>query len=253
MDLIDTAQKFIKFGKVVQAEKILSGIVASHERKTQEWLAAKSLLAQLKLQCAQWSATITHIEEIEKHHQLSPQLAENLATAREKIRPKHVDRKMYGPLENWAKSFEITPHSNLKIDNAKKIPRSEIINIAHNQNIDNPYQSWNHVRETAWKQVNTLLFEMEPDKKPFQNTWKEIKNSLEKKIEAHPESLAFYFMDDIEADIELILRSAYVDADIHLAKELHRIYSSGAFPCGWEGEYPDGTICYTDEITSSFP
>ncbi|EPR80172.1 hypothetical protein L289_0907 [Acinetobacter gerneri DSM 14967 = CIP 107464 = MTCC 9824] len=117
--------------------------------------------------------------------------------------------------------------------------------IAHDQDIDEPFESWNDLRSSVSKKVYSIVYEKKINIDIFEKKIDQLNQILEKKLESK-NTVFYYFLDDMESDIHLILMAIYIGYSEKLINLLLEAYKSNFLPCGWEGEYPLGNLCITN-------
>ncbi|MFI8147019.1 hypothetical protein ACH8JV_19205, partial [Acinetobacter sp. ABJ_C5_2] len=113
------------------------------------------------------------------------------------------------------------------------------------QDIEEPYESWNDLRADITKQAYNFIFKEKIKLDLFENEINKLNKVLEKKLE-DGKKVFYYFLDDLEADIRLILMANYIGFKSKLIDMLLEAYQFNYMPCGWKCEFPSGNLCVTN-------
>ncbi|WP_312967047.1 hypothetical protein [Acinetobacter gerneri] len=249
LNKIEYAKKLIKFSKNVEAAEILRNIIEETDDILLKQNAIETLLLDIELK--KENLVIERIEPLIKLAEKIPSFPLELI---EKVKNKINDREIIYPKKNlftqdfyniydfFQKNF-LDKHIQPKLRNGfLEINFRLALKTAHNQNIDEPYESWNDLRSSISKEVYNIVYKENLDLEDFENKVDKLNSTLEKKLEGHTK-IFYYFLDDIESDIHLILMAIYVGYSEKLINLLLESYKSNYLPCGWKGEYPLGSLC----------
>ncbi len=249
LNKIEYAKKLIKFSKNVEAAEILRNIIEETDDILLKQNAIETLLLDIELK--KENLVIERIEPLIKLAEKIPSFPLELI---EKVKNKINDREIIYPKKNlftqdfyniydfFQKNF-LDKHIQPKLRNDfLEINFRLALKTAHDQNIDEPYESWNDLRSSISKEVYNIVYKENLDLEDFENKVDKLNSTLEKKLEGHTK-IFYYFLDDIESDIHLILMAIYVGYSEKLINLLLESYKSNYLPCGWKGEYPLGSLC----------
>ncbi|WP_228134768.1 hypothetical protein, partial [Acinetobacter gerneri] len=249
LNKIEYAKKLIKFSKNVEAAEILRNIIEETDDILLKQNAIETLLLDIELK--KENLVIERIEPLIKLAEKIPSFPLELI---EKVKNKINDREIIYPKKNlftqdfyniydfFQKNF-LDKHIQPKLRNDfLEINFRLALKTAHDQNIDEPYESWNDLRSSISKEVYNIVYKENLDLEDFENKVDKLNSTLEKKLEGHTK-IFYYFLDDMESDIHLILMAIYVGYSEKLINLLLESYKSNYLPCGWKGEYPLGSLC----------
>lgn len=112
-------------------------------------------------------------------------------------------------------------------------------NLGYKMNSEDGY-SWNDIRELVMSEVNEDKYSME-NYKEFNKKIDEYELLIEKDLKIAKEYRETW--DDAYADIVncAICRGIYGQND-SLFEKLYNVYKSGGWPCGFEGNFPEGKL-----------
>ncbi|SHL80823.1 hypothetical protein SAMN02745136_05738 [Anaerocolumna jejuensis DSM 15929] len=112
-------------------------------------------------------------------------------------------------------------------------------NLEYEMNSENGY-NWVDIRELVMSNVNEDKYTME-NYKEFNKKIDDIELLIRKDLKIAKEYRETW--DDAYADIVncAICRAIYGQND-SLFEKLYNVYKSGGWPCGWEGNFPEGKL-----------
>ena len=112
-------------------------------------------------------------------------------------------------------------------------------NLEYKMNSEDGY-SWVDIRELVMSKVNEDKYSME-NYKEFNKKIDDFESLIRKDLKIAKEYRETW--DDAYADIVncAICRAIYGQND-SLFEKLYNVYKSGGWPCGWEGNFPEGKL-----------
>lgn len=112
--------------------------------------------------------------------------------------------------------------------------------LAWNQGVNPPFQSWNALRTNAAREVHKYYFE---NKIKLSNRFDEVANEIMKICDESLSPIMMHFYDDIYGDLSIIAMGKIVGVVPDLHAKMWEAYQSKSFPCGWRGDYSRGQLC----------
>ena len=245
----DTLKKIttqIKYGRLVEAEKALLGLLASPAQEDR--IAALPIYVDMQMQTHAYADAARAIKEglqLPLSDDLAIKLKEKLTICELEIGKKPIEPNYKNPdFTSFLSKVHVLLQHN---QTAEAHPFIELTDprqveaCAHNQNISAPYFSWNAARTSASKEVFSYCFENQIDLSKFDSYFApQISQACSSIVtEQHP---GFYYYDDVEADLTMIARSILVGKTPPLFVKMRTAYETKLFPCGWKGQFPKGEL-----------
>jgi hypothetical protein len=253
IEKIDYAKKLMKFDKFVEATKVLENIIRESDDKLLLRNAIELLLIEIEFKQAKINNDkvlnlINNFRnnggEEEKIKIFEKIFKDKLIQKKETILEfSNRFKELYYFFDN--KFLTNNLDENLDENNFEIIDCNLAEKIAHDQDIEGPYESWKDLRAGVTKQVYSLIYKEKIKMDLFEKEIDRLNVGLEKKIE-NKNQIFYYFLDDMEADIHLILMAYYVEFSNKFIDLLLNAYKCNYLPCGWKGEYPQGKLCVTN-------
>jgi hypothetical protein len=253
IEKIDYAKKLMKFDKFVEATKVLENILRESDDKLLLRNAIELLLVEIEFK----QATINNDKVLNLINNFRNNGGEEeKIQIFEKIFKDKLMQKKENILEfsnEFKELYYFFDHKFLtnNLDEDLDGNNFEIIDfnlakkIAHDQDVEEPYESWNDLRARVTKQVYSFIYKEKIKMDLFEEEIDRLNIGLEKKIE-NKNQIFYYFLDDMEADIHLILMAYYVEFSNKFIDLLLNAYKCNYLACGWKGEYPQGKLCITN-------
>lgn len=253
IEKIDYAKKLMKFDKFVEATKVLENILRESDDKLLLRNAIELLLVEIEFK----QATINNDKVLNLINNFRNNGGEEeKIQIFEKIFKDKLMQKEENILEfsnEFKELYYFFDHKFLtnNLDEDLDGNNFEIIDfnlakkIAHDQDVEEPYESWNDLRARVTKQVYSFIYKEKIKMDLFEEEIDRLNIGLEKKIE-NKNQIFYYFLDDMEADIHLILMAYYVEFSNKFIDLLLNAYKCNYLACGWKGEYPQGKLCITN-------
>lgn len=245
-DILKKINTQIKYGRLVEAEKALLGLLASPAQEDR--VAALPIYVDMQMQTRQYADAARAIREglqLPLPDELAAALKEKLKVCEFEANRKAIEPNYDNP---DFKSFLSAVPVLLRHSQAREAhpfieltdPR-QVNECAHNQNISAPYFSWNAARTSASKEVFSYCFEYQIDLSKFDSDYApQIAQACSSVVtEQHP---GFRYYDDVEADLTMIARGILVGKIPHLFAKMRVAYEAKLFPCGWKGKFPAGEL-----------
>ncbi|MGQ1128105.1 hypothetical protein ACT4VC_09430 [Acinetobacter baumannii] len=253
IEKIDYARKLIKFDKTVEASKVLENILHESDDKFLVSNAIELLLTEIEFK----QPTINSVKVLNLISQFKKNGGDEakIQIFEKKVKDKSIQKAE--TILEFSNSFKENYYFfeqnflNVNFDQKVNQKKFEIIDldlakiIAHDQDIEEPYESWNDLRADISKQIYSFIFKEKIKLDLFENEINKLNKSLEKKSE-DGRKVFYYFLDDLEADIHLILMANYIGFKNKLIDMLLEAYQINYMPCGWKGEFPSGNLCVTN-------
>ena len=249
IEKIDYARKLIKFDKTVEASRILEEILHESDDKLLVSNAIELLLVEIEFK----QPTMNSVKVLNLINQFrkNSEDEKKIKIFEKKFKDKSIKKtetilefsnsfnEIYYFFENvfLTVNFDKKEFEIVDFDLAKR--------IAHDQDINEPYESWNDLRAEITKKIYDFIFEKKIKLDLFEYEISKLNKILEKKLEDE-KKVFYYFLDDLEADIHLILMASYIGFNNKLIDMLLEAYQFNYMPCGWRGEFPSGNICVTN-------
>ncbi|WP_227554734.1 MULTISPECIES: hypothetical protein [Acinetobacter] len=251
---IDYAKKLIKFDKLVEATNILEKILVESDdeallRSVIELLLVEVEFKQVEINKVKINYLITKFKALGGEYNKIKKF-ENLMKENSEL----IKDKILGFSEEFNEIYCFFEHNFLTSKSTEEVFNKNTFKIvdfnlakviAHDQDVDEPYESWNDLRSSISKEIYSIIFRERINIKLFEEKINYLNEVIEKKIDDN-NKVFYYFLDDIESDIHLILMATYVKYSEKLINLLLDAYKSNFFPCGWQGEYPTGQLCITN-------
>lgn len=253
IEKIDYAKKLIKFDKVVEATKVLENILQESNDKFLLRNVIELLLLEIELK--QPSINNDKVVNLINQFRSNDGEEDKIQLFEKLLKDKPIQKKEnhlefsnnFKELYNFFSKKFLTNN----LDQEWNKSEFEIIDfelakeIAHDLDIDEPYESWNDLRAGVTNKVYSLIFKEKINFDLFENEINKLNKGLEKKLEPNSQ-VFYYFLDDVEADIHLILMAHYIGFKNHLIDLMLEAYQANYMPCGWKGEFPLGRLCVTN-------
>jgi hypothetical protein len=231
---------FLKFNRFIDAENLFSQVFQKKENVELALFYIINFLiprrrysdaAILLLKCKNLP---TDFHQLEKIKQLDSQIKSFLE---KKKQSQNENNEMFDEFKTYVLNFTI-------IKNKKELNKNYITidsygdakNLCHNQNINEPYESWNDYRSAQARIVyshgfeNNIIFD-------------DYESSTMMNVHEHLESVIFgentIFFDDVFGDFIEIGRGIFSNKITDGHKLMFDAYKSGYFPCG---KFIDGRI-----------
>ncbi|NMD71267.1 hypothetical protein HHO41_13265 [Bacillus sp. DNRA2] len=140
----------------------------------------------------------------------------------------------------FSKNFQgaLTNNASKKIVIIKDIKKAE--HLAYEEIFGDDEYNWKDIRELEMSEVWGTYYAMSENEKP---------KGLEELLEIIADNLRkssfkySIFYNDVVADLtNCAINRAINGNSSSFFEELFEIYQFGAFPCGWDGNYPEGRI-----------
>lgn len=249
---IEYAKKLIKFNKSVESSEILKKIIYESSDFSQRKAALEILLfdIELKKEKLVWDRIDPLIRLAEEHNFIS---VDKLNSVKYMKNNEVVSRKIeIVPTEKFEEIYNF-----FKIDfinkNLEQKPHRDLLEIdfqfakktAHDQNIEVPFESWNDLRNSIQKEAYASVFSKSISLELLEDNVDQLNEILEEKLNSQ-DKIFYYFLDDLESDIYLILMATYIGFKNKLIDRMLDAYRINYMPCGWKGEYPEGELCVTN-------
>ena len=223
---------FLKFGRTVEADNLVHEKLSdSQDIELIIYYIHNSLMPRRKLNDA--LKLLETVKSSEVNSEKVKALVQLVRDKQELQVKKMADLTSSDFMEfkKFALNFEIPKiPSQASIKGIRKIKSySTAIRLCHDQNIEEPYTSWNAYRSKAAKSVFNYAFDNNIEFSIFErSTMKQIHGHLEEVISG--ENLLFF--DDVVADFQEIGRGILIERITQAHQLMLLAYKSGVFPCG---------------------
>lgn len=114
----------------------------------------------------------------------------------------------------------------------------EAIRLAYDEVYGEDEYTWADIRQLEMGKVRGKLYKLDPLQKPgnLDELTPVISNGLRQTI---PEDYSDFF-ENITVDLRNCAINRAINGDgENFYEQIFKIYKSGGFPCGWDGEYPE--------------
>ena len=245
----DTLKKIttqIKFGRLVEAEKALLHLLASPSQEDR--IAALPIYVDMQMQTHEYDDAARAIKDglqLPLPEELTAAFKEKLASCEFEVNKKPIEPNDDNP--DFVAFFSAVPEFLQRSQAHVGHPFIELTDLrqakacAHDQNILAPYFSWNSARTSASKEVFSYCFENQLNLSKFDSDFApKIAEACSSIVtEQHP---GFSCYDDVEADLTMIARGLLIGKTPPLFAKMRIAYEAKLFPCGWQGQFPEGEL-----------
>lgn len=249
---VEYAKKLIKFGKKVEAAEILKKFISENSDFSLRKNALEVLLFEIELKNDNlvWERIDPLIDFAEEQSVFSKEKIDEIRSLKNtkivNLKNEIISTDKFEEIYSFFKN-------NFLSSNFNKNPREIFYEIdfelavktAHDQNVKNSYESWSDIRKFIEKEIYNFIFLNSINIDYLDDEINKLNIVLENKLN-NQDKVFYYFLDDVESDIYLILMTYYVDFENTLIDLLLEAYKCNYFPCGWKGDFPSGNLCVTN-------
>lgn len=249
---VEYAKKLIKFGKKVEAAEILKKFLSENSDFSLRKNALEVLLFEIELKNDNlvWERIDPLIELAEEQSVFSKEKIDEIRSLKKtkivSLKNEMIPTDKFEEIYNFFKNNFLSSDLNKKTrENFYEIDFELAVKTAHDQNVKNPYESWNDIRKFMEKEIYNFIFSNSINIDYLDDKLNKLNVILENKLN-NQDKVFYYFLDDVESDIYLILMACYVGFENTLIDLLLEAYQCNYFPCGWKGNFPSGNLCVTN-------
>lgn len=249
MDTLEKAGKYLKFGRVVEGEKLLRAELEAVTGRdpAREQAVLEMMIGQLHVPCRDYFDARDCLCRLESLQPDPETLARNRALV-EAIKMPEVDSEPDYDAPAFVELLALLDSDDFLVARGEAEGFFLVEDIAtaawisKRQGTDE-FDEWPGLRSEASSEVLRQYQRKRLKLHRFDAMWdREISPKLERIGFSEPYRQAD-LVDDLLGDMNMLLTYRLVGAEAStLFEEMIRAYRLGYWPCGWQGEYPEGRM-----------